>query len=112
LGGASISDSGSILAPEVKNAGSHESGSQNGASILEELMAISDIVKFGFGVIGTLVVLHGPFHLQEEMRKMEFQILHEAARTDNWGNPSVYAGHGREHIHAVSRLSPIRHIQR
>jgi hypothetical protein len=75
-------------------------------------MPIADIIKYGFGVIGTLLVLHGPFHLQEEMRKMEFQILREASRTDDWENPAVWAGHGRERIHAVSRLSPVRHIQR
>ena len=74
-------------------------------------MPVSDIIKFGFGVIGTLLVLHGPLHLQEEMRKIEFQILREASRTNNWGNPSVYAGHGREHVHFVRRLSPIQHVR-
>ncbi len=74
-------------------------------------MPISDIIKYGFGVIGTLLVLHGPLHLQEEMRKMEFQILREASRTDNWGSPSIFVGH-HDRIHAVSRLSPIPHVQR
>jgi hypothetical protein len=77
---------------------------------LEETMPISDIIKFGFGVIGTLLVLHGPFHLQDEMRKMEFQILHEAGRTADWGNPSIFKGHGtKSHIHATGRLEPVRH---
>jgi len=77
---------------------------------LEELMPIKEIITFGFGVIGTLLVLHGPLHLHEEMRKLEVQILREAVRTDNWGNPDIFAGHGtKSHIHATGRLEPIQH---
>jgi hypothetical protein len=76
-------------------------------------MPISDIVKFGFGVIGTLLVLHGPLHLQEEMRKLEVEIVREIARTDTWGSPDIFAGHGKKsHIHATGRLSPIAPVQR
>lgn len=72
-------------------------------------MPISDIIKYGFGVVGTLLVLHGPLHLQEEMRKMGFQILREASRTDDWGQVSIFAGHGiKSHIHPAKRLMPIK----
>jgi hypothetical protein len=76
-------------------------------------MPIDKIITFAFGVLGTLLLLHGPFHLQEEMRKLEIEILRETARTDNWGSPDIFAGHGtKSHIHATGRLSPVRPLQR
>jgi hypothetical protein len=61
-------------------------------------MPIKEAITFGFGVIGTLLVLHGPFHLQREMRKLEIQILRETTRTNRWGNPSIFVGrHHRVH---------------
>jgi hypothetical protein len=70
-------------------------------------MPIREIMAFAYGIIGTLAVTH-PFHLQEEMRKLEIQILHETARTDTWGNPSIFVGHTHRRIRAVDRLRPVR----
>jgi len=79
-------------------------------------MPVSDIIKFGLGVLGTLLVLHGPFHFREQMRKMEFQILHEASRTDNWYDcrQPFFGPCGdwkplHSHVHTIGKLSPIRH---
>lgn len=72
-------------------------------------MPIKEIITFALGIIGTLVVLHGPFHLKEKMRKLEIDMFHEVARTDTWGNPSIFKGHGtKSHIYAPARLHPIQ----
>lgn len=79
-------------------------------------MPVSNIIKFGLAVAGTLLIIHGPVHFQQEMRKMEFQILKEAARTDNWYDcrQPFFGPCGdwhplHTHIHATGRLEPIRH---
>jgi hypothetical protein len=72
-------------------------------------MPIKEIITFAFGVIGTLLLLHGPLHLPDEMRKLEVQIYRETARTDNWGQVDIFAGHGKSHIHATGRLEPVKH---
>ncbi len=72
-------------------------------------MPIKELVTFSFGVIGALILLHGPFHVQQEMRKLEIQILRETTRSNAWGNPSIFIGHGtKSHIHATGRLEPIK----
>jgi hypothetical protein len=76
-------------------------------------MPIDKIITFAFGVLGTLLVLHGPLHLQEEMRKLEIEIVRETARTDNWGSVDIFVGHGtKSHIHATGRLLPVEPFQR
>ena len=70
-------------------------------------MPVSDILKFGLGVVATLAVLHGPSHLRDEMRSLELKILRETARTDNWGDPSIFPRNGKWHVRAVTRLRPI-----
>jgi len=66
-------------------------------------MPVDKIITYTFGIIATLAVLHGPLHLRDEMRKIEIQILRETARTDNWGNPSIFV---HRPIHSVSKRSP------
>jgi hypothetical protein len=67
------------------------------------------INQFPFGIITALAVLHGPLHLQEEMHKLGLQMLHEASRTDNWGNPDIFQGRGsKSHVHATEKLSPVK----
>jgi len=71
--------------------------------ILEESMPVKEIITYVLGVIGALAVLHGPLHLKDELWKVEVQILRETARTDNWGNPSLFAH--RRPVHAVPSFS-------
>ena len=66
-------------------------------------MPVKEIITYVLGVIGALAVLHGPLHLKDELWKVEVQILRETARTDNWGNPSLFAH--RRPIHAVPSFS-------
>ena len=74
-------------------------------------MPVDKIITYTFGIIATLAVLHGPLHLRDEMRKIEIQILRETARTNNWGNPSIFAGR-RPAAHMVTRLFTLNAAKR
>ena len=49
-------------------------------------LPIDGLVKIAMGVVIGLMVAH-PFTWRVELAKLEYRILKEATRTDNWGNP-------------------------
>jgi hypothetical protein len=53
-------------------------------------MPIKEIVSFAMGVM-MVVALSSPLHFRENLRRIEFSILKETSRVDNWGNPSIWA---------------------
>ena len=52
-------------------------------------MLIKEIMTFSMGVLIALFIAN-PLHFRESVRKMQFQILKEVTRTDNWGNPDIF----------------------
>ena len=53
-------------------------------------MPIKEIMSLSLGVFAFLFVTN-PLHFKDAVRKVQFQILREVVRTDNWGNPSIFA---------------------
>ena len=63
-------------------------------------MPIKEIITFGIGVLAVLFATN-PLHFREAVHRTQFQILREVARTDNWGNPSLWASHSKSKIHST-----------
>ena len=57
-------------------------------------MPIKEIITMGIIAVASIAVTHGPGRLKSGLRKVEFQILKEVGRTDNWGNPDIFV-HGQ-----------------
>jgi hypothetical protein len=53
-------------------------------------MPIKEIITFGMGIVLALALTKGPLHLRQTLRELEIKIANETARTDNWGNPSIF----------------------
>jgi hypothetical protein len=60
-------------------------------------MPIKEIMTFGFGVFLTIFVTNGPLYFKEAVRRTQVGILREVSRTDNWGNPSIFASKHKQH---------------
>ena len=69
-------------------------------------MPIREIMTFSFGVLAVLFATHGPLHFRESVRNLQIQILRDVARTDNWGNPSIFKH--RPQAHSRSPISRVR----
>lgn len=52
-------------------------------------MPIKGIMTFSTGIFIALFIAN-PLHFRESVRKVQFQILKEVARTDNWGDPDIF----------------------
>jgi hypothetical protein len=55
----------------------------------EIAMPIKEIMTFTTGILIALFIAN-PLHFREAVHKLEFKILREATRTDNWGTEHLY----------------------
>jgi hypothetical protein len=55
-------------------------------------MPSKEIIALAAAIMGGIFITH-PFGFANAIRKVEFSILREVTRTDNWGNPSLYHTH-------------------
>ncbi|MGE4232040.1 MAG: hypothetical protein AB7F43_01810 [Bacteriovoracia bacterium] len=53
-------------------------------------MPIKEYVNWGFIILAGLAITKGPQNLVFEMKKLQYQMLREVGRTNNWGNPSIF----------------------
>ncbi len=61
-------------------------------------MPIKEIMTLSIAVFAMLFVTN-PLHFKDAVRKVQFQILREVARTDNWGNPNIWP---HRHVHRAT----------
>ena len=54
-------------------------------------MPIKEIITFTLGLVSIIAITGGPWNLTQNLQKLQYEILKEATRTDNWGNPSPWA---------------------
>jgi hypothetical protein len=52
-------------------------------------MPIREILALSVAVMGGIFIAH-PLSFKSALRQVEFSILREVTRTDNWGDPSLY----------------------
>ena len=54
-------------------------------------MPIKELLNFSTGLL-IVLFLTNPLHFREAVHRLQFKILKEVTRTDNWGTPglSVY----------------------
>lgn len=52
-------------------------------------MPIKEFIALAVSLCAGLAVAH-PLNFQTTLRKIQASILRMAARTDNWGNPSIF----------------------
>jgi len=62
---------------------------------MEESAMLNQIINFSIGVLIALFIAN-PLHFRDVVRKLEFKILREATRTDNWGTEYLYLGEPRK----------------
>ena len=51
-------------------------------------MPIKAIMTFSTGILIALFISN-PLHFREAVHKLQFKILREVTRTDNWGTPGL-----------------------
>ena len=61
-------------------------------------MPFKEIIPFGIGIAMVVGLAGNPLHFRENLRKVQFQILRECTRVDNWGNPSPWAHSRLKHV--------------
>lgn len=54
-------------------------------------MPIKEIVAFGMTLWAGLMLTQGP----QGVKAVQFKILREVTRTDNWGSPSIFSVRSR-----------------
>jgi hypothetical protein len=65
-------------------------------------MPIKEIIALASMFVIGMAAAH-PTDYMLRLRKIEYSILRDAARTDNWGSPSVFPKSHR-------RFAPVRHV--
>ena len=74
-------------------------------------MPVKECIAIAATVLAGIVVTH-PFSFGNYIREVEFSILREATRTDNWGDPSLYHTNrytrprGKSYTHPRPNISP------
>jgi hypothetical protein len=68
-------------------------------------MLIKEIMALGISILFGLWVAHSPRAFHHRVRAFQVKILKEAARTDNWGDSSIfnYKDSKIKRVHAVER---------
>ena len=59
-------------------------------------MPIKEIMTLSTAILISLFLSH-PTHFRQAVQNFKYQILRDIGRTDNWGNPSLFAGNGARH---------------
>lgn len=52
-------------------------------------MPIKELLAIAAAVVGGIFISH-PLDFTNALHRVQFSILKEATRTDDWGNPSIY----------------------
>jgi hypothetical protein len=60
-------------------------------------MPFKEIITYGIGIAMVAGLAGNPLHFRENLRRVQFQVLKECTRVDNWGNPSPWA-HRLNHV--------------
>lgn len=58
-------------------------------------LPIDGLIKIAMGIVLGLMIAH-PFTWRGELTKLQYRMLREGTRTDNWGNPLIW----RQQSHA------------
>jgi hypothetical protein len=70
-------------------------------------MSIKEILVLSAVILASIFVSH-PTRPLQAVRDLEVKILREVGRTNNWGNPSIFASHT---VRAVSAGKAPAHRQ-
>ena len=67
---------------------------------------VNGLVKVALAIMASIALSH-PSTFKQEIGKLEYSILKECGKTNNWGDPSIFPRNGKWHVRAVTRLQPI-----